>query len=556
MKTRSQNLQSRALVEHYVEIRPSRLSVRRSAGQSVGRRSSYRGERASVLVIVLWITFGLVSLALYFAQSANFEFRAADNRVAALEAEQAIEGAARYVSNVLSAVLLQTNLPPALPDPLSYQQAAVPIGDALFWIIGRNTNNLQTGPITPAFGLVDESGKLNLNTATLDMLQWLPRMTPDLAANIVSWRQSSNSTASASSGSSSSSSSSSSYGVTPDAYSQLTAAYLCKSAPYETVDELRLVFGLTPDLLYGEDMNLNGILDANENDGDLTPPSDDANGLLDPGLFEYVTVWSQEPSTASDGSQRINVTNVTQLTTLLQQKFNDSRAAQILQGAGLAAAATGARGGGQGTGGAGSGRGGTTGTGGGSTTGAGGSRGGGASGGTGGNGGTVVAVAVPTFGSLLEFYLKSGMTEDEFAQIADNITTTNSTNVTGLVNINTASQAVLSCIPGIGSNTAPAVVSYRLSNAANLTSVAWVANVLDSNSAIQAGPYITARSYQFSADIAAVGHYGRGFRRVKFIFDISQGVPKIIYRQDLTHLGWALGKEVRDKLLLANINKR
>ena len=543
MKTLSQTLRSHVPGEHVVEIRPDRLSV--------GRRSHYGSERSSVLVIVLWITFGLVSLALYFAQSANFEFRAADNRVAALEAEQAIEGGARYVSNVLAAVLLQTNLPPALPDTFSYQQQAVPVGEAMFWLIGRNTNNLQTGPITPAFGLVDESGKLNLNTATLDMLQWLPRMTPDLAANIVSWRQSSTNTGTGSS--SSSSSSGSSYGVTPDAYSQLTAAYLCKSAPYETVDELRLVFGLTPDLLYGEDMNLNGILDANENDGDVTPPSDDANGLLDPGLFEYVTVWSREPSTASDGSQRVNVTNITDMTTLLQQKFNDSRAVQILQSAGLSAATAGARGGGQGTGGASSGRGGTTTTGGGSTTGAGGSRGGGASGGT---GGVVVAVTVPTFGSLLEFYLKSGMTEDEFAQIADNITTTNSTNVTGLVNINTASQAVLSCIPGIGSNTAPAVVSYRLSNAANLTSVAWVANVLDSNSAIQAGPYITARSYQFSADIAAVGHFGRGFRRVRFIFDISEGVPKIVYRQDLTHLGWALGKEVRDKLLLANINKR
>ena len=147
------------------------------------------------------------------------------------------------------------------------------------------------------------------------------------------------------------------------------------------------------------------------------------------------------------------------------------------------------------------------------------------------------------------------MSQSEFDQIADFITTTNSTNTTGLININTASVAVLSCIPGIGSNTAPAVVAYRQGNSASLGSVAWLANVLDSTSATEAGPYITARSFQYTADIAAVGHYGRGFRRVKFVFDVSQGVPRIVYRQDLTHLGWALGKDIRNSLLLAN-NKR
>ena len=168
----------------------------------------------------------------------------------------------------------------------------------------------------------------------------------------------------------------------------------------------------------------------------------------------------------------------------------------------------------------------------------------------------MVVTTTPTFGSLLEFYVRSGMTEAEFAQVSDNITTvTNSAARTGLVNINTASLAVLACLPGIGSNTAPAVVAYRQSNPANLTSVAWLASVLDQSSAIQAGPHVTARSYQFSADVAAVGQYGRGYRRVRFVFDISEGTPKIIYRQDLTHLGWALGKEVREKLLLAN-NKR
>ncbi|HEX7576490.1 MAG TPA: hypothetical protein VF430_00480, partial [Verrucomicrobiae bacterium] len=55
-------------------------------------------QRGSVLIIVLWVSLGLVSIALYFANSMTYELRASDNRVSGLAADQAIEGAARYVS--------------------------------------------------------------------------------------------------------------------------------------------------------------------------------------------------------------------------------------------------------------------------------------------------------------------------------------------------------------------------------------------------------------------------------------------------------------------------
>jgi hypothetical protein len=32
---------------------------------------------------------------------------------------------------------------------------------------------------------------------------------------------------------------------------------------------------------------------------------------------------------------------------------------------------------------------------------------------------------------------------------------------------------------------------------------------------------------------------------VKFIFDTSEGSPIILYRQDLSRLGWALGEQAR-----------
>ena len=79
------------------------------SGDTLKRELRWRAQRpnpesGSLLIIVLWIAFGLVALTLYFAHSMNLELRASDNRVAAVEAGQAIDGAARYLSNILTTV--------------------------------------------------------------------------------------------------------------------------------------------------------------------------------------------------------------------------------------------------------------------------------------------------------------------------------------------------------------------------------------------------------------------------------------------------------------------
>ncbi|MGH7967875.1 MAG: hypothetical protein ACREIC_04020, partial [Limisphaerales bacterium] len=186
-------------------------------------RAKVRAPRscsASVLIIVLWIAFGLVSLALYFADSMNFEFRAAENRVAAQAADQAIDGAARYVNYILD-TQIQNGSNGFLPILLENQCSAVPVGDAHFWLIGRDTNNL-TGPGTVCFGLVDEASKLNVNYAPSNALLWLPRMTLDMTQAILDWRSTNAS------------------GPTVLFYQMQQPPYQCKSDPFETVDELRL----------------------------------------------------------------------------------------------------------------------------------------------------------------------------------------------------------------------------------------------------------------------------------------------------------------------------
>jgi len=50
-------------------------------------------------------------------------------------------------------------------------------------------------------------------------------------------------------------------GVESNFYSGLNPAYSAKNGPLDSLDELLLVNGVTPELLFGLDTNRNGILD-------------------------------------------------------------------------------------------------------------------------------------------------------------------------------------------------------------------------------------------------------------------------------------------------------
>jgi type II secretory pathway component PulK len=469
--------------------------IGRQAFQKPNGVSTLQG---SVLIIVLWIALGLVTLALYFAQSMNFEQRASDNRVSAQAADQAIEGAVRYVNYLLSTQIANGSNG-CVPDPNGYVREAVPVGDARFWLIGRDTNT-PVGPGTLYCGLVDEGSKLNLNLPTpSNAIVWLPRMTTELTQAILDWRDTNGS------------------GPTVMYYGMQQPSYQCKSDPFETVDELRLVYGATMDILVGEDINRNGILDASETD-------ENQNNLLDPGILEYFTVYSREPNANKVLINPANVNTGGPLDTLLRKAVGAARANQILARIRPA-------------GGGGAGR------------------------------GTNVVVSPPVpFASPLQFYLRAssgsgGMTSAEFAQICTNLTTvpTNRPYMEGRVNVNTASAAVLACLLNGDTAAAQQLVNYRQVNSTSLGSIAWVIDALGQNSStaiasLQSWDNITTQSYQFTADVAALGPHGRGYRRVKFVFDTSSGTPQIVYRQDLTQLGWALGKEARQKWLLAKGN--
>jgi DNA uptake protein ComE-like DNA-binding protein len=152
------------------------------------------------------------------------------------------------------------------------------------------------------FGPVDESSKLNLNALPLDnhrrtqsrnRLLALPGMTEAIADAILDWMDEDDEP--------------SEFGAESAWYSTLSPPRLPAQRRMNVLSELLLVRGVTHELLYGEDRNQNGRLDPNENDGARSEPSDNADGKLDRGWSDLITLHSREAGQPAGGSSRINV---------------------------------------------------------------------------------------------------------------------------------------------------------------------------------------------------------------------------------------------------------
>jgi len=444
--------------------------TRHRAGPSRGGRTA-----GTVLIVTIWVVLVLAGLALVFARSMRVAAAVSANQVASLQAECVAAGALQYVVAKLSdQTQTQTQTATSTTTDL-YEEMQV--GEGYFWILHANLESDQE----LTYGLTDEAGKINLNTASEEMLLKLPGMTAELAASIIDWRDADSDVTAG--------------GAEDEYYLLQPTPYHCKNAPLETVSEILLIKGASEELLYGEDTNLNGILDPQENDGDKSEPPDNANGQLDRGFYDYVTVYSTEANVDSGGNARINITStssVSDLQTLLQDTFKEDRALEIMMASGVS--------------------------------------------------------SNPTFTSILQFYYRSRMTFKEFSQIADKLTTSSETTLPGLVNVNTASKEVLMCLPGLEEKDVDDMIAYRESNTSSSgeepNSVAWVTEVLDQTKATGIGRYVTAHSNQYSADVVAISGNGRAYKRYKAVIDTQQSPPRVVYWRTLTHFGWPLDSEI------------
>jgi type II secretory pathway component PulK len=420
----------------------------------------------TILIVTIWVVLVLAGLALVFARSMRVAAIVAANHVASLDAECIAAGASQYAKAKLAASSQEDSSD--LMDSESYE--AMEIGRGYFWLLRSNLEDDRQLD----YGLTDESGKINLNSASEEMLLKLPGMTAELAASIIDWRDEDSEITPG--------------GAEDEYYLLLSEPYNCKNSSLETVEEILLIKGASEELLYGEDTNLNSVLDDHENDGDLSDPSDNRNGRLDPGFYDYVTVYSVETNLDSEGNQRININDAgsrQDLQSALQEVVKEDRALEIMN----------------------------------------------------------LVPTNPSFSNVLDFYFSTGLKAEEFSQIVDRLTTSDEDSFPGLVNVNTAPKAVLLCLPELEESDVEALLSRRDSGQ-GLDSVAWVTEVLDQEKAVAVGSYITTRSFQYSADILGIAGNGRAYKRYRAVFDMSAQTPRTVYWKSMTHFGWPLNEEI------------
>ena len=263
----------------------------------------------TVLIVTIWIILIISSMVLIFARTMRVSAYAAANTVATQQADLIADGA---LQSVLAQIALQEELTDKEKSELT---EAVPVGEGYFWLLQSNLEDDQEH----TFGLVHESSKINLNSASLEMLQKLPGMSAELAAAIIDWRDEDSDLTEG--------------GAESEYYLLQSNAYACKNAPLETVEEILLLRGATQDVLFGEDTNFNGVLDDHENDGEKSAPDDNRNGTLDSGLYDYVTVYSVEKNVDQEGNSRININDAQSraaLQELLQETLDEDQTLEIM----------------------------------------------------------------------------------------------------------------------------------------------------------------------------------------------------------------------------------
>jgi hypothetical protein len=438
------------------------------------------------------------------------------------------------------------------------------------------------------FGVADEMSKINLNALfKLDktgqygynVLMGLPGMTDDTANSILFWLDQ---TATARNS-----------GAGADYYQGLTLSYYPRNGPIDTLDELLLIKGVTPQLLFGGDKNRNGILDPDEVDDGSGNPL---------GWAAYLTLYGREQNIGSDGNPRIYL-NDGDLNTLQQNlstAVGDDLANFIIAYRTYGAASNGPsvtmsgknfqgqapKAGGV-TGGplnsmsntgamSNNKAGGTTGAGMSSGTGGtqaqmgtkissatiSGSKGG--SGGSGGSGGKSGGNTISSIFDLVGVYVSipssdpngqptlypsplndSGQLATLLPVLLDKTTTTKGTELPPRININTAPQTVLQALPFLAQSDVDTIMQMQPTPASgNLTdpeyqTITWLITKAgySATTVKQLEKYITAKSQVYRVQSLGYLEDGGPTARVEAVIDANNGRPRVLYYRDLSDLG-------------------
>jgi DNA uptake protein ComE-like DNA-binding protein len=322
----------------------------------------------------------------------------------------------------------------------------IQFGRGVFTVLRRGRSDEGGGII---FGIGDEESRLNVNTAATNELSQLQNMTPDVATAIVNWRGG-DSTAVA---------------AEAQYYAGLQPPYQPRNGPFQTVRELLMVRGVTPELLLGKDAHQNGLLAAaGENGNDFAFANSVDSAEL--GWAGILTVDSTVQNVNAAGDARVNIqtadqnalTAVNGITPQIARAIVAYRGQHQFQSIADLLDVTPSQNQ---------------------------NRGGAQNSNASGN-----SDSSQSGNKVVD--------ENLFMDIADDVTTDTGQSLAGAININTASLGVLVCLPGITRELAQAVISQRQSNGffANTGELLKVPG-LTHDIFKQIAPLVTARSETF-----------------------------------------------------------
>lgn len=557
-------------------------------------------SRGSVLLLVLVAIIIMTLTTSTYMMSMRNEHLAARHHGTRQQAELLVDSGVEYLKLLLGQTLEDIQLEGGLLSNPNSLQDVIVIDDPL--AIGRGRFTILTPDMTQGYyagvryGLENESAKLNLNSLLVgedsgglavaeassgesltprDRLMLLPGMQEEIADAILDWLDEDDSQRI--------------NGAELDYYQGLNPPYQPRNGPLQHLDELLLVRGVTPELLYGLDVNRNFQIDANEIPSATLAQIDNTNGEMDRGWSAYLTVYGWESNLGTDGEPKIDV-NSEDLETLhadLSQALGEAEANFIIayrqQGSSDANGDNNNgsnNGGGQGAGGGGAGGGGSGGFGG---------RGGGNNGQNGGGGGNTNSAdsepisaeqfevdfekqASTTITSLLDLIDAEATVQGEenepsqtvsspwqdqpttfrqsFAELLDVATADSAELVAGRININQASLLVLMTIPGMTEATAEQIVSRREPEVDRTTSEQRHAIWLVADSLVtleefkQMAKHVTTGGDVYRCQVVGYFEEGTNQTRSEVLLDRSQSPAVLLERRDLGNLGASFSRGV------------
>lgn len=468
-------------------------------------------RRGTILVVVLLMT----AMAAMAAAGLMFRMRA-EVVAAGAGARRGEQAYAAAMSGIQRAVMLLQAAPAfdefLYDNPDVFQSQLVCEDGANSWYFTIYAEYVVSAENTESeirYGLTDEAGKININAVDRDTLLALPNMTEELVDCLLDYRDGDNDARP--------------NGAEQEYYEGLEHPYAIKNGPVITLEELLLVKGFNGRIIYGEDANLNGLLEPNEDDAEASFPPDDGNGELDTGLRGLATAISYGPNVDNEGQARAFLNGGSQavrragLSTQTQQFIDTylSEGNQFKHPSELLhmeyqvkkdqRSGRGSRGG----------------------------RGGG-----GVRAGTV---------------LDSGVGADELPVVMDKLTTLPPSRrmpLIGLVNVNTAPPKVLAALPGLDVDLAQRIVEARAdAGPEDKATIAWLftGGVISAETFKTVAPRLTARGYQYHIRCIGFGSPCGRYRIIEAVVDLAQGKPRITYLRDITRLGLPFPLDVERK---------